>query len=166
MEVKIRLLKESDYLAYKAIRLEMLEKHPTSFSASYRDTVKENDDFFRNCVTAEDNHIFGAFADGILVGVVALKIPHLDKVKHKGLIWSVYVKPEHHNKSIASGLISKLIDFARTKLLYLELACKTNNFHAYKLYKKFGFEVTAVNKYAIKWESKFYDEYIMRLYLN
>lgn len=165
-ELIVKLLNKNDYLDYKAIRLEMLWEHPTSFGSSYNDIALKNDNFFKNCITEEEVYIFGTFINNDLIGVAGLEIPNYEKVKHKGHIFGVYVKTQYQGKLIASKLIELIINFAKDKIMYLELSCETSNFSAYKLYKKFNFEVTAIDKYSIKYENEFYDDYIMRLYLN
>lgn len=58
-----------------------------------------------------------------------------------------YVKPAYRNKKLGTSLLSNLIDIAtKKKCESISLEVNENNLIALTLYKKFGFQITAIRE--------------------
>src|SRR5215208_1698760 len=102
MPIHIRKLGADHVDAFRRLRLFGLEESPPAFAES-------PDEFARRSPSSvlamfEDpegrRHAFGAFTDaGELVGVVGVTRDALEKMRHKGYIWGVFVAPAHQGQS-------------------------------------------------------------------
>jgi len=117
-----------------------------------------------------DSFTLGAFKDHELVGVASFKRKGTNrlKLKHKGLLFKIFVNGENRQRGIAGRLIQEVINRAVTieGIEQINLTVIPNNKFAKKLYEKFGFETFASEKRAVKWKGKYFDEDQMKLFLN
>ena len=91
----LRRLAAPDAASYRELRLEGLRRHPEAFSSSWEDESSRSLDWFAGRL--EDNAIFGASSavDPTLAGVVGLHVLEAVKLRHKGVLWGMFVQPEH-----------------------------------------------------------------------
>ena len=80
---------------------------------------------------------------------------------------SMYVLPESRGLGAGKALMQELLVRARQieGLEQLHLAVVTINQAAYQLYRSLGFEVYGTEPKALKSGEKYWDEYLMALYL-
>jgi N-acetylglutamate synthase-like GNAT family acetyltransferase len=71
-------------------------------------------------------YIIGAFIGERLIGSAGLYCLNLLKSKHRGVLWGIYIKPEHKKKGIADSLVETLIYHAKSHVIQLHLNCVTN----------------------------------------
>ena len=83
----IRRLSVADAEAYRAIRLEGLERHPTAFGASFREESSRPLAFFADRLAA--NYVLGAEKPGRLLGVAGFQFHDSEKVRHRGTLWGM-----------------------------------------------------------------------------
>lgn len=143
--------------------------------------LKEDEDCFRIAPEDEQYEVFptkdkadsftiGAFQSDELIGVASFKRDGENRVKlrHKGILFKIYVNSKHRRKGIAKQLIMEVIN--RVKLIpnieQINLTVIPTNQHAKKLYEKFGFETFASEEKAVKWQGKYFDEDQMKLMLE
>src|SRR5262249_38323527 len=112
------------------------------------------------------NDIFGVFLNHKIVGGAGFFIYDLQKLRHKGMLFSVYVKEENQGQGIANQLLETVINHARTRVLQLHCTVNTNNHKAIKLYQKHGFQIFGTEPRALKVEEAFYDLHLMVLKLD
>src|SRR5436190_6843187 len=107
MSSEIIHLQEQDWAIWKDIRLEALKLHPEAFGSSYEEeSMYSNKDFKQNLVKSD---IFGAFSNHKLMGVAGFAIYGPQKLRHKGMLFTLYVKPEKRGQGIAGQLLATVI---------------------------------------------------------
>ncbi len=158
----IRLLKnEEDWLAFQDLRLGALQEHPEAFGSSYEEesimSVESFKEGYKKC------EIFGAFMEQDLVGCAGFFVQSPLKMRHRGVLFSMYVAPTHRNKGIANLLVKAVIDHAKKRVLQLHATVVTSNQLALSLYEKNGFIIYGTEPRSLKIDNHFYDEYMMAL---
>jgi ribosomal protein S18 acetylase RimI-like enzyme len=161
---EIKQLQEQNWELWKHIRLEAVKLHPEAFGSSYEEEILGKDEDFKNRLNTSD--IFGAFIDNILVGVAGFFQFKLQKLQHRGNLFSVYVKKENRGQGVADQLIKSIINHARTQVIQLHCMAATNNNAAIKLYQKHGFQIYGTEPRSLKVDENFYDEYLLVLKLD
>lgn len=117
-----------------------------------------------------DSFTLGAFDKHELVGVASFMRDgkNRKKLKHKGVLFKIYVDPKYRQKGIAKRLIQKIID--RVNLIkdieQINLTVIPTNKHAKTIYEEFGFKTYASEENAIKWKEKYFNEDQMKLKLK
>lgn len=116
-----------------------------------------------------DSFTLGAYQDGVLAGVVSFQREGQDreKLRHKGLLFRMYVRPEARGQGVAQGLIGEVA--ARAARLgdidQINLTVIAENAGAKRLYERTGFTTFATETDAIKWKGKRFTENQMVLRL-
>lgn len=134
--------------------------------------ITPNDDLLARFPTLDrdDNFTLGAFLDGKLAGVVSFERDgrNREKLKHKGILFRMYVAADFRGQGIAGKLIAAVIEKARTLkgLEQINLTVVAQNDRAKKLYEQFGFVTYGSEKHAIKWKGKYFTEDLMVLRLK
>lgn len=117
-----------------------------------------------------DSFTFGAHHKGKLVGVASFKREGENRMKlrHKGLLFKIYVDAEYRQRGIAKQLIQKVISRAKKidDLEQINLTVIPTNKHAKLLYEKFGFKTYASEEKAVKCDGKYFNEDQMKLMLT
>jgi ribosomal protein S18 acetylase RimI-like enzyme len=117
-----------------------------------------------------DSFTLAAFSNSCLVAVVSFARDGSDreKLRHKALLFRMYVSSEFRGMGIARKLIESVI--ARVVLLtdieQINLTVIATNSNAKALYEKIGFKSYGFEPNAIKWKNKYFDEDLMVLDLK
>lgn len=137
MTMLIRRLGADDAAAFRAIRLEGLERCPCAF----RHELSEEIDLPLHAFgkRLEDEPVFGAFADGALAGVAGFRRQPYARKAHKGELWGVYVRPELRGEGFGTRLIEAVIGHARCEVEQLHAAVVLEALPARRLYQRLGF---------------------------
>lgn len=85
------------------------------------------------------------------------------KVKHRGILWGMYTKPEYRRHGMASSLIKTIVIHAKNHVKQLHLTCVTINTSAIALYQKQGFKVYGTEPNSLRVGDRFFDEHLMVL---
>lgn len=157
----IRVLQFDDWVGWKELRKESILLCPTAFASSFEEEANLSDRQIQDWITK--NVIFGAFDDNHLIGTAGFFQMELAKEKHRGVLFSVYVTPHHRHQGIASQLIEKVIQEAKTRVVQLHLRVVSSNVSAVHLYHKHGFEVYGTEHRSLKYQGQFFNEYLMVL---
>ena len=134
--------------------------------------ITPNDDLNASFPTKDqfDSFTLGAYSDNKIVGIVSFARDGLDRVKlrHKGIMFRMYVSKDYRRQGIAKKLIEKLIERVRqiSDIEQINLTVISNNDNAKKLYEKFGFITFGSESNAIKWKGKYFSEDQMALRLK
>ena len=159
-----RLLVPKDIDAWKQLRLEMLDKHPEAYGASYdEEKNRSEEDWHKNIMGTK---ILGGWVGSELVASVALYHWAQIKTSHKAVIWGVYTKPKFRRNHICYELMKKQILMLDSQIKILQLCCNASNSAAYEFYLKFGFQTYGTEQKALKVGDVYYDEHLMFLELN
>ena len=104
--------------------------------------------------------LFGAFADGELVGMTGLVRDDRRKLRHRACIVAVYVRPAHRGRGVAGRMLDAAIRHARTldgvEVLYLSTA--GGNEPALRAYRSRGFVAWGTEPDALRCDGVAFDE--------
>lgn len=91
-----------------------------------------------------------------------------EKIRHKGLLFRMYVSPAHSGKGLGRMLLDETIRRARLlpAMEQINLTVVSTNDTAKRQYQKLGFRSFALEKNALNDEGIYYDEEQMVLFLN
>jgi len=159
MPVTVRRLEAADAEDYCTIRLESLAREPDAFGSVHAvEASRPLSDFAERLMSSS---VFGAYADGTLVGVAGFKQQAGPKDHHKGFVWGMYVQGDWRGHGVGRALMDAVIDAARGTVEQLTLAVVQGNDAAVALYGKVGFEVYGIEPRALKSMSGYSDEVLM-----
>lgn len=167
--MEIRPLTESDAQAWWNLRLLGLTTDPASFAESAdehrRKTIEEVRTFFRAC--SAENFVLGVFEDGQLAGIAGFYREQHDKFRHKGTIWSVYVRQEFRGKGMAKALIADIIRRVRgiDGIEQVNLIVSATQPIAKRVYSSLGFKHYGTEPKSLKIGDTYIDDELMVLYL-
>ena len=113
----------------------------------------------------EDSFTLGAFSDHDLCGVVSFSRDGADreKLRHKGILFRMYVAEAFRGRRIAGMLIRAVLERADRlgDIEQINLTVVADNPKAKGLYERAGFRTFALEPRAIKWKGRYHDEYQM-----
>jgi len=134
--------------------------------------ITPNDDLNTPFPTKDkvDSFTLGAYYENQLVGVVSFTRDGGDreKLRHKGILFRMYVSKDFRGQGFAKKLIEKLVEKVKkiSDIEQINLTVISNNDNAKKLYEKFGFITFGSESNAIKWKDKYFTEDQMTLKLK
>jgi GNAT superfamily N-acetyltransferase len=168
MELSTRRLNSADASALVALRREALEAEPLAFEASLADGATLTIDSVSAILDDRDRQaIFGAFDRSDLVGMLGLFTPNKTKIRHKAMIWGMYVKPSERNKGAGRELLIAAIEQARSwGVDQVQLSVTEAAPAARHLYESLGFSVWGHERRALCWNEHFVDEYHLALHFD
>lgn len=152
---------EEDWLAFQDLRLGALQEYPEAFGSSYEEESIMSAESFKEGYNQCE--ILGAFIEHTLVGCAGFFVQSPLKMRHRGVLFSMYVAPTHRNKGIANLLVRTVIEHAKKRVLQLHATVVTNNQLALNLYERNGFIIYGKEPRSLKIDNHFYDEYMMVL---
>jgi len=161
--VVVRKLDDSDLPQFHPLRLEALRLHPKAFGASFEEERNEGS---ARMIGPHPSVMFGAFADGGIVGCAGLFVPVRVKQRHHGDLVSMFVTPGWRGRGVSRALLDKVIAHGReVGLRHITLSVTIGNSAARALYRSAGFVSFGVEPDALLIEGTFYDEEWMVLRL-
>jgi len=169
--IEIRKLGADDANRFWQLRLEGLELDPEAFTESVEEHRRITvDEIARRLsgTVAHGNFVLGAFAANQLVGMAGFFQRQGPKVRHRGVIWGVYVQREWRGQGVGQRLLSEIVRLARTipGLEQIQLAVGTDQAAARRLYASLGFETYGRDVHALKLGDSYVDEEMMLLRLK
>lgn len=162
--MSIRKLQPDDAAEYQALRLSGLAEAPSAFASSHEEEAHTPlAEMARRLSPSESGAIFGAFAEGRLVGVVGVQRESMRKLSHKAVIWGMYVEPSQRRCGHASRLLAHGLSYAWQSLgvVQVNLGVHTENTRAISLYSLFGFTVWGTEPGALVVDGQAQDEHHM-----
>lgn len=158
-----RKLKVDDYESYSILREKALRDSPESFASTNEEEVNTRKERFSAIANHHTNFILGAFDGNVLVGMAGFMKDEKTKLKHKGMIWGMFVSTDIQGRGIGKSLLQEAINiaFKDSELLQIKLAVVSTNQKAISLYEKLGFTTYGVEKKSLQAKGKFYDDFLM-----
>ena len=161
----LRRLTPADAESYRAIRLEGLRSHPEAFGAAWEEEAGQPLSWFAERL--ERNAVFGGWLEGpIPAGVVGLLVPGAAKLRHKGVLWGMFIRPPARGTGMAPALVQRVIEAAADTVEELRLTVVASNTTAVRLYTRCGFREYGVEPRALKIGDRYHDEVLMALPLR
>lgn len=160
----VRRLSSQDADAFRSIRLESLQQNPEAFGSTLERESNEPRMYFVERL--ERNALFGGFARGTLMGIVGFCPLEGPKLRHRGVLWGMYVRPEARGTGLATALIESLIEHARKDVEQIQLTTIASNPRALRFYQRMGFSEYGFEKAALKFNGVYFDAVLMVRFLN
>jgi ribosomal protein S18 acetylase RimI-like enzyme len=158
-EVQIRRLLPADAALYREIRLEALTLVPEAFSSTFAAESVEPLSWF--AARLDRAVVFGAVADGDLLGIAGFFAKQGRKEAHKGALWGMYVRPNARQQGVGRRLVEAVIEHARRHVELLQLTVVSGNVPARQLYAGLGFVEYGIEKNALQEDGRYWDEILM-----
>jgi ribosomal protein S18 acetylase RimI-like enzyme len=157
----LRRLGPADAPAYRALRLEGLERYPESFGAAWAEEAAHPLPWFAGRLQA--HRVFGGWLrrEGDLAGLAGLMLSGGAKQRHKGVLWGMYVRPEARGTGLAAALVRQVIEEAHGLVEELRLTVGAGNDAAIRLYEQAGFEAYGREPRGLKVDGRYFDELLM-----
>jgi ribosomal protein S18 acetylase RimI-like enzyme len=155
----IRRLTVDDLDCLRDIRAEAIQMHPQTFGSPEEDEGGE-------VMIAAYRHwlgetVLGAFGSEGLMGVAGFYVSRYRKSRHRGHIFSVYVRESDRGQGVGDRLIKELLAHAETRVEQVHLAVGSTASAAIKTYKRNGFEIYGTDPSVIRVGDASYDHYLM-----
>ena len=161
----VRLLNARDTDAYRTLRLEALKSHPEAFASSWELEVEKPTSWWTERLSIST--IFGGWKNSTsLIGTAGFYRQDGAKLRHKGVLWGMYVHPQARGSGLATTLLNSAIEHAKSLVEELSLTVTASNTAARRLYEKMGFEEYGLERRALKIGTEYYDEVLMSLSLR
>jgi RimJ/RimL family protein N-acetyltransferase len=172
MSFTIRRLTAADASSYCEIRLEGLARHPTGFGSAWEDEADKPLAWFEQRLA--DGMVFGGFLPNenesgdkaTLAGVAGLVVPQGAKLKHKGVLVGMYVRPVARGTGLAAAVVQAVLNHARHVVEEIQLTVAPDNEAALRLYRAAGFVEYAREPRSVKIDGKYHDSLLMTLPFN
>ncbi|MDQ2717188.1 MAG: GNAT family N-acetyltransferase [Chloroflexota bacterium] len=171
--MEVRILTEKDAEAFWNIRLRALRDNPESFGSSYEDILERGiagvAQGLRKKDTVSDDATFGAFDEKqTLIGIAGFQREKEIKRHHKGSIWGMYVPQELRKGGTGKVLLQAAIAYAQSLpgLEQINLAVVLTSKEARHLFISLGFETYGLERHALKFQDRYFDQELMTLRLT
>ena len=129
--INLRRLGAEDASAYREIRLEALADSPHAFSSTLES--EQGQPVERFAARLADDFVLGAFSGPHLVGVAGFYVQPKPKHRHKGMLWGMYVQPQHRVAGVGRRLVEAIIRHASRHVEVLQLFVVSDNAGARRL---------------------------------
>lgn len=164
MNFIIRPVKVEDAQAINEIR--RMDEVMENMLGIPSERVDRSVEFLKNL--SENDHLFVAEIQEEtkkVVGLIGLHVKKSPRLRHSAGI-GIMVHKDYQGQGIGTALMKTVIDLADNWLMLkrIELDVFVDNQKAIEFYKKFGFEVEGLKKYAAIRNGKYADLYIMARY--
>lgn len=166
--LEIRPLAPTDVAAFRKIRLQAIVDSPTAIWPTYDEVARQTDREIEARILRTDTQVvLGAFIDSELAGIAGLRREPLDQVRHKAVLWGVFVSPGWRREGLARKLIARVQSLAREEgVLQIQLCVNAENVRAWNMYRSLGFKSFGVEPRAMRIGDKYFDEEHMILQLD
>jgi RimJ/RimL family protein N-acetyltransferase len=165
----IRALEPRDAPTLVELRRAALADAPLAFAASPEDDRAADPSFVeKSLASKDDSAMFGAFEGDRIVGMTGLIREQMLKMRHKTLIWGMYVAPGARGCGVGRGLLDAAIDRARSwpGVRVVHLAASETANAARRLYEGAGFRQWGIEPMGLIYEGSSYAEHHFVLVLD
>ena len=155
-----RLLGPSHARAYRALMLEAYGLHPDAFTSSVAERAVLPMSWWESRLREEPlspQLVVGAFLDGELAGVAGLLFESREKLRHKAMLFGMYVPARFRQHGLGRQLVQEVLAraAARPGIRQVQLTVTQGNKAAQALYEKCGFVSFGVEPLAVAVDAGF-----------
>ena len=155
----VRQLQPDEAAVYRTIRLAALAQSPEAFGSTLALEADRPLEFFAARMAA--GAVFVAEIEGLVVGMVGFRQEEREKLRHKGVIWGVFVRPEARGRGVAEAIVRAALAYAREKVEQAHLVVVRGNDSAHGLYARLGFTEYGIEPRALRMGAEYFDEILM-----
>jgi len=158
----VRRLAVDEIVAMQALRREALASEPLAFGATTEDDLAlDTAHAERSLADPATAAIFAAVASRAPVAMVGVVRMTREKVKHRALVWGMFVKPAYRGHGLGALLLEAAVNHARgwSGVRQVHLSVTSSSPAARRLYERAGFVVWGREPRALAWNGTFVDEY-------
>jgi len=152
----------SEAALFKAVRRRMFAQEPHAFRFA-----PEDEDALSVAASAQrlsQACVLVACVRRCVAGIGGFERLQGHKIDHKGLIFGMYVEPDHRGGDIADAIMSTLLEQAAQQVESVDLTVVGGNARAIRFYERWGFRVFAMEPDSIRLATgEYLDECWMRL---
>ncbi|MBL6077526.1 GNAT family N-acetyltransferase [Belnapia sp. T18] len=160
-----RRIGPDDAAGFRSLRLEALRLHPEVFAADWAEEAARPLDWFADRLAS--NEVWAvATPDGALLGMAGLTRHAAAKLRHKAVLWGVYVRAEARGTGLSAALVGAVLAAARGTVEEVRLTVTAGNEAAIRLYEGFGFRTYGREERALRVAGRDYDDVLMALRLG
>ena len=157
----VRRLRASDATAYHLLRLEGFARHPREFRVAPEDEEALQPEAVARHL--ESTFVAGACQGDELVGIAGITRFDGAKLRHRALLWGMYVRPSARGGGVGDALMRFLMAEARAQgIEQVILTVAAENARARRVYERWGFGVYGTEPRAIKLTDGYMDELLMQ----
>jgi RimJ/RimL family protein N-acetyltransferase len=135
----IRRLSIADADIFYTLRLRCMVEAFDFFRSSPTDVEAAGLADCQQRLQSPDTRIVGAFEGDVLIGIGGITREARDKLRHKALLWGMFVEPYAVGKGVGEAIVRALIVEADGFVQSLHLTLLAGNDRAQKLYERCGF---------------------------
>jgi ribosomal protein S18 acetylase RimI-like enzyme len=165
--IEYRILEAADAPAFRDMRLRSLREHPDMYGSTPEEWGEHLQTYIDRIAECP---VFGAFHEGLLVGMAILGVTGRDRAKtrHKVEIWSVYTVPQMRGRGIGRAMLERVIEEARRRGYEAAmLTVASHNAAARRLYEALGFRCYGTEPRHVKLpDGRYVDDDLMQLDLD
>lgn len=166
--IEVRRLTPADAPQYVEVRRRMLAESPTAFCADPQIDRGCDEPLVRSQLATDAHAICGAFAVQRLVATAGLIRDRGYKLRHRALIYGVWVDPEFRERGVGERVMQLVIATARSwtgvRTLYLSVGAEQSA--ARRLYERLGFVAWGCEPGMLYHAGRYYDEFHMHLMIE
>lgn len=156
----VRRLGAPDAANYRALRLEGFSRHPLQFRVAPEDELALSPEAVEERLSRE--FVAGGFDQAGLAGVGGLTRFDGVKLRHRALLWGMYIAERARGAGLADELMRTLLAEARNQgIEQVLLTVAAGNDRAVRLYERWGFATYGTEPRAIKLPDGYLDEVLM-----
>jgi RimJ/RimL family protein N-acetyltransferase len=169
-DLRVRILRDSDLDAYKALRDRVLAHHEEAFTSDAATEAQRTAQSYRARLGSDVGGGFtlGAWRGDRLVGAITCERDPRSKVRHIGHVVGTMVALDQQSQGVGRALLDALISRAHDddELHQLTLSVTAGNQAAVRLYERAGFTRYGTLPKAIRVGGRFFDKDLMVLNLR
>jgi GNAT superfamily N-acetyltransferase len=140
-DYEIRSLGPDDATAYFAMRLRCMHDAAAQFRSAPEDVEREGLAHWQSRLESNDERIVGVFDGDTLIGIGGIARDWRVKLRHKALLFGMFVAPEAVGRGVGRAIVDALIAHAHGFVASLHLTLMADNDRALALYERAGFTV-------------------------
>lgn len=161
---RVRELTSDDAEAYRRLRLQAVETRPSDYQTTPKSATTLP---WELQISASQLYkVFGVFDGDGLQGILGFRQLSNPKVRHKGIVWGMYLREEARGTGMAEALMERVLAYAAERVDQVMLSVLATNERAQAFFRKMGFERYGMEPHAMKIEGVYYDEVYMQKFLH